>query len=61
LQVEPAAYGQVLEHLHNDFIQDTNNSYPADVGAAYRLLSHWQQADLALTHGVPGDYWWHQI
>jgi hypothetical protein len=47
-------YGQVLEHLHNGFIQG-NNSYPADVGAAYRLLSHWQQADHTLTHGVPGD------
>jgi hypothetical protein len=47
-------YGQVLEHLHNGFIQG-NNLYPADVGAAYRLLSHWQQADHMLTHGVPGD------
>jgi hypothetical protein len=37
-------YGQVLENLHNGFIQGTV-SYPANVTGAYHLLAHWQQAD----------------
>ena len=44
-------HGRVLENLHNAFIQGIN-SYPADVGTAYRLLSNWQQAD----HDVLTDH-----
>ena len=37
-------YSQVMDDLHNDFIKGIN-SYPGDVSAAYRLLSHWQQTE----------------
>jgi hypothetical protein len=42
--VNQKQFGHVLEQLHNAYIQGTD-SYPADVSAAYHLLSHWQQHD----------------
>jgi hypothetical protein len=48
--VNQKQFGHVLEQLHNAYIQGTD-SYPANVSAAYHLLSHWRDTSVETVSG----------